>query len=676
MRLLLRRAWLVQLLALPVLMLLLLELSPLSQLPDVMTAALPRALEPSNVTFSATRVERRGVSLVACCMNRHDTLRRVLRTWRRVQGVDEIVLVDWGSSPPLLPVVRDVMHNDARIRLLRVDGEREWVLSRAYNLAMRAASYSTLLRTDCDYAIDAAFLRAHPMSPDDHDDDNNDGVFYAGNYAAARNGNEVHLNGAVLARRRHVLRAGGYDERIQTYGWDDEELYARLSAGGLRKLNVSYNHISHVEHGDTARAQHDVRFVQVEIDLNALLLQQLPQWNASALRHFSHQWAVDAVPASAPARYTLLHAVSRPRALKHLVAAEVAQRACDTALGQRLANDYDVPWDVMVSMDTEQKRLLLRRLNARSCSSSSSSSGRARLLVAHVMHGLGNRLRALGSAMAFANGTNREVVVVWESDAHLAANMSQLFEVGHMVVLSQFRPKWPFRGYDKYDKSWGLFDSYNYMEMEGDGAVKGQVVRDRRERHVYFKSAYVMEVGRELSHVTNWEADNGMVRSLRPVREVVDVVSGVERQHALSDMIGVHIRDRTLERDIGSVKALSAEYGAEATATMQSWRQKSSFRTFEREMERIVHRDKHARFFVAADTVAVLERLREHFGASKVVSVSRTCDGRDALCVRFALADLLCLGRTRALLGSNWSSFTEAASRLGGRKPRLAGVDF
>ncbi|KAI0560665.1 Glycosyltransferase 2 [Gracilaria domingensis] len=512
-----------------------------------------RHLTPSNSTFTEPQSIRDGISIVACCMNRHHTLEHVLSRWREVRHVSQIVIVDWSSHPPLLDSVRDHMQQDPRIRLLRVESENNWVLSRAYNLAMRAASYRTLLRTDCDYAIGKDFVDAHPI---------NGSVFYAGNYAAARDENEIHLNGAVYINRDDVLGIGGYDERIQTYGWDDEDLYSRLSDAGYRKLNISYDHISHVAHPDKERAQKDVRFVQVEIDLNSLLLKQLPKWNSTALDHFKHQWAVTSSPSD---QYTVLHAVSRPRPLKDLVSSERMDDAWNTALGQRLANDYNIPWDIMVTMSPSEKRLLLTKLNARMLHRDSSRP--ARVLFAHVMHGLGNRLRALGSAMSFANATDRELVLIWETDAHIAASFSDLFEHDDIVVMTRFQPKWPFKGYEDYDKSWRMLDKYNYMEMEGNGAVKGQFIVDRPEQHMYFKSAYIMEAD---SRLTDWNKDNDMLRSLRPVKEVRDLVEQFESR-GLDSMVGIHIRDRTLDRDIKDVK-FDAEYGSAASKEMEHWR--------------------------------------------------------------------------------------------------------
>jgi hypothetical protein len=51
---------------------------------------------------------------------------------------------------------------------------------------------------------------------------------------------------------------------------------------------------------------------------------------------------------------------------------------------------------------------------------------------------------------------------------------------------------------------------------------------------------------------------------------------------------------------------------------------------------------------------------------------------RSAEQVKTAVIDLILLSKTKYILGSNWSTFTEIAHRLGGgdKKLKLAGVDF
>ena len=651
-----RKASYLHILLLPALLLLFLELpwDFKSLSPHQSSHSSPLRLQ-SLPTFPNPDQIRPGVSIIACCMNRHNTLKSVLHHWQKVDNVSEIVVVDWSSQPPLRSVVQHVAEADPRIRILRVEGETNWVLSRAYNLAARASSFDTLIRTDCDYSLDQHFVSAHSLTAENPQ-------FYAGNYNHARNENEVHLNGAVYIKRDHFLRIGGYDERIQTYGWDDEDLYTRLVASGLKRHNVSYEHVSHLPHDDAARAQRDVKFVQVEIDLNSLLLKHLPKWNASAL--LKNQWSV--VDAKSPT-FQILRAASTPPALKDLVHPDHVRAAWNMALGQRLANDYQLPWDIMETMAVPTKRRLLTRLNSRAAHRSPAQP--PRILFAHLMHGLGNRLRALASAMAFANSTDRELVTIWETDAHISANFSDLF-ADDMVVISRFKPKWPFKGYDKYDKSWLSFEFYNYMEMEGHGANKGQTIVDKSDKHFYFKSAYVIEADAQL---TNWDKDNHFLRRLTPVAEVRQMIARHE-SNGLSNMVGIHIRDRTLDRDIKNVN-FDTEYGDAASKEMEYWRQKSSYRTFISEMRRMLQEEASLKFYVATDTVDVIPKLQAEF-PGKVISTPRDCDSRDGRCVRFALVDVICLSKTKKLIGSNWSSFTEAASRFGGKAPRLAGKDF
>lgn len=81
-------------------------------------------------------------------------------------------------------------------------------------------------------------------------------VFYcSANYNNARNQIELQLNGAVFIQRKNFIDIGGYDERIRTCGWDNEDLYNRLGEIGLQKQSISYDHVLYVKHvDDGARA--------------------------------------------------------------------------------------------------------------------------------------------------------------------------------------------------------------------------------------------------------------------------------------------------------------------------------------------------------------------------------------------------------------------------------------
>lgn len=652
-----------------------------------------------------------GTSLIAACRNRQEILRKVLPTWAAVKGVDELVLVDWSSSPPLADVVADVLLGERRVRVIRVEGEAQWVLSRAYNLAARAATRADLLRVDCDYSLAPNFLARHVLPPSPSlmppSADGGGGssaessaadtgaseagtsltasalasaAFYSGHYEAARSENERHMNGALVVKRADLLAIGGYDERLQTYGWDDEDLYARLVAAGLVKRTIDYDAITHIPHGDRERAQASVRFVGVEIDVNALLLRGLPPWSSTLAAGSRSTYSPGGggsgsrgMGGKTQRAAAVLRATRVPANLRALTPAHAVAQAWNLALGRRLHDEWEVPWDLLSSMDSSVKERLLSRLVARAAAAKSSTAARPRLLVAHVQHGLGNRLRAYGSAAAYAAATNRELVVVWQADAHIAANWTHLYDDSAHIVLSSFLPKWPdMKGGVSWDTAWGAFSFYNYMEMDGGGAVKGQPIPHEPAKSMYFKGAYVLEPTKP--ELSTWQAANNAIRALKPVPAVTAAVD-VHVAAGLTDRVGVHIRCKALAADIADVPDADAEYGITATATMQRWRSAANVGTFSAEMRALVAAKPSTKFYVATDTAAAAVALRTDFPGA-VDNQRRDCDGRDAACVVHALVDLLCLARTRALLGSNWSSFTEAAVRLGAPEPRLAGTHF
>ena len=93
------------------------------------------------------------------------------------------------------------------------------------------------------------------------------------------------------------------------------------------------------------------------------------------------------------------------------------------------------------------------------------------------------------------------------------------------------------------------------------------------------------------------------------------------------------------------------------------------------------------RFYLSADTEEAYEGLMAAF-PGRIVRTPRPCaadrcDFRDAASMQLALADMLNLARTRRILGSSYSSFSEAARFFGRADLRgmqlpmeFAGVDF
>lgn len=229
-----------------------------------------------------------GVSILAACKDRNETLSRALASWLRVKNVDEVILVDWTSAIPITQTLPNDLLSDVRLSITRVEGQVDWVLTRAYNVALQLATRSTVLKVDCDTWIASDFVDVHPLNGD---------TFCAGDWTSIDAGpsNALHSNGILFAMRGDLLLVGGYDERIVTYGWDDTDIVSRLSRTLTRKV-LQYEKVRHIPHEANLRvALQKSRTLlspshpfaaAVEVQRNRLLTTRygLSEWGTGSLR--------------------------------------------------------------------------------------------------------------------------------------------------------------------------------------------------------------------------------------------------------------------------------------------------------------------------------------------------------------------------------------------------------
>ena len=176
-----------------------------------------------------------SLSVVTVCMNRRAHL---LVSAQHVSGWphhQEHLILDWSSDQPL---TRAELPADPRIRLVRVDGERQWHLCRAYNLALRLAWGDRLLKLDAD-----CWPEAMP-SPDQ--------LAAAGPVAAFCSGPDGRA-GQWLLERRFVEQVGGFNEVLLGYGFDDKDFRARVEAQGVVVQRLPASALGVIAHSASLR---------------------------------------------------------------------------------------------------------------------------------------------------------------------------------------------------------------------------------------------------------------------------------------------------------------------------------------------------------------------------------------------------------------------------------------
>lgn len=388
-----------------------------------------RSLQPtprpirSNVTVDrvwATRFlsDRRlaptlRISLVAACKDRTAFLQTALPQWLHVlhPRLDEIVLVDWATSPPDFVPVAEVVHatDDARVAVVSLTHPSPWALSRAYNLGFALARGEWILKLDCDTALANHFLTEHRLPTGDEKS------FYRFDWRLARDKNEQHLNGIFLARTAHIRAIHGYDERITTYGWEDSDFYTRLEKGydgiasPLEAVPINRDTVRHMAHDDSLRdADHHLRMGPVmQTQINSQAAEGIDSWTAVGGNEKTH-FQLDVM--SRDARFLTAKVLTAPLTLLERLEPTRQKEIVSESTIRVLHDVYDVPWSVMAEMDRSREEVVRVLASLGQIANWGSGEG---VIFTILQGGVAERIVGLASSLWFANAHRRALFMTW-----------------------------------------------------------------------------------------------------------------------------------------------------------------------------------------------------------------------------------------------------------------------
>lgn len=610
---------------------------------------------PATAVFGASQV-----SVVTACRDRNDNLVRVLPSWLACNAVGEVVIVDWTSATPVKDSLREAGLDDTRIRIVRAEQEPRWVLALAFNLGFREAQARFVLKADADILIEPDFFSLNPVPVDG---------FVAGNWRTAKV-DQSYVNGLFYIARDDLMAAGGFNEYITSYGWDDEELYARLVARGLTRTDIAQGCVSHLPHDDHARTQVPqgrddaparetlAGEPQFLIRRNRYIANVMPSWDERRPRA---QYAD--VAHSNGVRHVRRTTQDDPRV------APAIQREADLASARELMSwrlgepCMRLPLDAVEALIDSHAWQALTLTHVRDAlpvedlrPAPAPATGGAALFV-DAQHGLGNRLRAIASAAAVARAEARELVIVWRPDAHCDCRFEDLFDYDGEVRDSDHPDASAARG----------AAVFNYMEIE-PGAQKDRPVEAAPGQDIYFRSAFVMN-----HPAAQWRAENAFLQSLRPVAAVLDLVNSVRTPNDVS----LHVRMASGPKYETLPWESPKNWSARSHQLIAEQREKSHVSRFEARLDALIAAGRADTVFIAADLPEIYDRLSARYG-ERATWLPRKVNDRSLRQLRYGLADALLLGRSRLLLGSTWSSFTELAMRLAPLDvpAEMSGTDF
>lgn len=188
------------------------------------------------------------ISLVYACMNRENNLIESISSWIEEPYISEFIIVDWSSTIPLIEnnYIKNLVY-EKKIKLIRVDGEKVFSLSKAYNLAFSIASHKIILKCDTDYKnINSSWMK-HLV----FDNNQLNNYFITGDYLFSKS-----LTGFLLINKSDFV---GYNENFEGWGYDDIDLYNRIQKNNIKLKQIIFfnikDYIHHIPHSEQSRTE-------------------------------------------------------------------------------------------------------------------------------------------------------------------------------------------------------------------------------------------------------------------------------------------------------------------------------------------------------------------------------------------------------------------------------------
>jgi len=180
------------------------------------------------------------ISIVYACMDREKNLLESLDSWiDKTDKINEIIIIDWSSKMPLINNAKIQTHlNTKKIRLIRVENQNYFSMSRSYNLGFNLSSNKIILKLDADYKnLNCSWINHLAIN------DNNelDKYFVVGHYKFSES-----LSGFFLVNKKDFVH---YNENFQGWGYDDTDIYNRIQEKDILKV-IFFNIKSYVQHLD------------------------------------------------------------------------------------------------------------------------------------------------------------------------------------------------------------------------------------------------------------------------------------------------------------------------------------------------------------------------------------------------------------------------------------------
>ena len=273
--------------------------------------------------------------------------------------------------------------------------------------------------------------------------------------------------------------------------------------------------------------------------------------------------------------------------------------------------------------------------------------------VLEAIGGLGNRMRALDSAIGFCKKYDKELHLVWPYFKGLNCPFESLFEVPKNVRTLSSPSEYSRNKLIRNLKVARRKIAAGLYRLSFDKVINKKDVYELMQKRFNFN---------ELSRIRNlriqtdqrFYSNEKPFEDFRPVKKIRNEIDRYKKIFGNLNVIGVHIR-RT--DHIASINCSPTEKFIDL-------------------MREELEKDSTTRFFVATDSAEEEEILTEKF-SDKIITYKKTSLNRESIQgIQDALIDMYLLANTNKIIGSFTSSFSEVAAEIGKIPLIIVGKDI
>ena len=260
-------------------------------------------------------------------------------------------------------------------------------------------------------------------------------------------------------------------------------------------------------------------------------------------------------------------------------------------------------------------------------------------IVVRANGGLGNRMRVLAACIALSQKLSKEVEVLWVNNYELNCDYANLFLPleGIRVTHKTYIPKWNKIGLKLRANSIKRRYEHFDIHLRDKDIVEAYAIKsDLIQRIENAKTVYI-------DTCEHFYGDHSFLSLLTPTPRVLQEVNRRMKEINTSNYCGVHIRRG--DNEMSKMNSPTIE--------------------FIEKLKKLEKNDDSLYFYLSTDDRGEVRILQKMMGEKLYwfASGQHRDKPKD---IESALVDLLMLSKSKRILGSYWSSFSEVATQYGG----------